>query len=496
VFPVAYSLSSRILQSKPLNVLKDIINKLPEKSENEVVVLPIVGTVWPDIFKGKNNSDKGRRRETEYESLFKELSEADPGIKFICPSRIIKNLHHLKKYYFPGVWASGKNHRQFVANNPEAGGLYAKMINVHTLIYNQLRGDKTRKRTALEDLWKAQDSNLFCPDSESSPGLLNSHLRKTAYHFLIEAEKIIREKEKFTPSLSVFDFDLDGVGEYIFKDEKITFCVKSKGAGIFELDYLPCAWNYLNTTAPRDGMLAPIGGKRNAFVDWLAPAKTLPEDAGSGGIKGGRFCGDEEFEVVETDRVRRKAVFTLPPRSGIPWGDVEITKTWQLKKNCIALEYALKNASAESLSFVFGTSIDLSFPGDGEGFLRIFSTSPQPSTNPPGDVSKVQNSGEGEKESIAIGSCSPPVDGTHNNGVGRSFQSTVRNVKTLEFQDIKNEAIITLEGSRSFNGRIFHICSGFSGKEDYQSTCVMPMMQVSLEKGKIWKISFSIKISS
>jgi len=447
VFPVAKDLGDKLLQGKPLKIVGELLDGLQEKSENNVVVFP-----------GRCGAD--------YENLFSELSTADPRVRFICPSRFYKNLHSLKKYYFPGIWASDINHRQFIANNPEADGLYAKMIYVHTLINNQLRGDKTRKRTALEDLWKAQDSCLFCHGNDSH-GLFHSNIRKTAYHFLIEAEKIIREKEKFTPSLSVFDFDLDGEGEYIFQDEKITCCVKSKGAGIFELDYLPCAWNYLDTIALREGYMAgspfgaPKGERRHAFVDWLAPAKTLPEDAGPAGIKGGRFCGMEEFDVVETDRVRRKAVFTLPPKAGLPWGCIEIAKTWQLKKNNIALDYALKNTSSESLSFVFGTSLDMSFPGEGEGFLRIL------------------NLNEGEKENIAI-----------------NEYSTVKNVKALEFQDMKNEAIITIEASRSFDGCIFHVRSDLSGREEYQSTCVMPLMQVSLEKGKTWKASFNLKISS
>ena len=444
VFPVAGNLGNKLLQGKPLETIGELLKKIPEQSENEVMVFPIANHV-------------------NYENLFKELSEADPMVRFICPSRIFKNLRSLKKYYFPGVWASGINHRQFIANNPEAGGLYAKMINVHTLINNQLRGDKTRKRTALEDLWKAQDSCLFSPGNDAIPGVFHSHIRKTAYHFLIEAEKIIREKEKFTPSISVFDLDLDGEGEYIFQDEKITCCVKSKGAGIFELDYLPCAWNYLDTIAPREGGSSgsPTGDKRAAFVDWLAPFGTLPEDAGPGGLKGGRFCGAEEFDAVEIDRVRRKAIFTLPPKLSLPWGEIEIVKTGQLKKNYIALEYALKNSGTGSLSFTFCTSLDLSFPGEGEGFLRVLNIS------------------EGEKEGVALnGSC------------------TIKNAKILEFQDMKNEAIITLEGSRGFDGRIFHIRSNFQGREDYQSTCVMPMMQVSLEKGKTWKTSFSLKISS
>ena len=73
---------------------------------------------------------------------------------------------------------------------------------------------------------------------------------------------------------------------------------------------------------------------------------------------------------------------------------------------------------------------------------------------------------------------------------------TFRNARGLELQDISNETLITLESSRSFDGRITHVRSGFSGNEEYQSTCVMPLFYVSLEAGKTWKTVFSLKFSS
>ena len=386
--------------------------------------------------------------EGAYADLFGELSAVSPNIEFTSPAKLVKNLKGLKKVYFPGVWAP----RQFLADHSEAGGIYAKMIYVHTLINNQLRGDKTRKRTATEELWKAQDSSIL---NLGSFGLMHSPVRKAAYRSLLEAEKITREKGKLTPSLSVFDFNLDGEGEYIFQDDKITCCIQSRGAGLFELDYLPCTWNYLDT-------LSSSGSERRcAFADWLAPEKTAPVLFGPAGVTGGRFCGEEDYEVSETDRIRRRAIFNLPPKPASPCGEIGIEKTWQLKKNSIALDYVLKNYSAGENRFIFSPSIDLSFPGEGDAYLRVLALR------------------EEEKENIQTGE-----------------ETTVQGVKALEFQDIKNEAVISLEANRFFNGRIFHIRSGPPGREEYQSTCLMPMFTVSLEGGKTWKTSFSLKISS
>lgn len=467
VFPVARAIGRDLQTSASasaasaggaLKTLSLFLEKIPD-GECPLVVFPFDGE---DGF----SSEPGK---PVYEKFFEELSGADSRIEFTTPSKVFKNLQGLNKVYFPCVWAPGYNAgcgtspRQFLADYPEAGGIYAKMIHVHTLINNQLRGDKSRKRIALEELWKAQDSGIFRLGASAFPGLLHSPVRKAAYRALLEAEKITREKGKFTPSLSVFDFDLDGEGEYIFQDDKLNCCIKSRGAGIFELDYLPGTWNYLDTLARGTGSGdSLLDAKRCAFVDWLAPAKIKSEDAGPDGIKGGRFCGHEEYAASETDRVRRRVTFTLPPRKDAAFGEISIEKTWQLKKNSIALEYALTHTGAKPLSFVFCPQADLSFPGEGDGYLRVLVIR------------------EGGKEGVAF-----------NEAV------TVQNIKALEFQDIKNETVITLESSRSFDACLFHIHpAGANSPADYQSTCVMPLFPVSLEAGKTWKATLALRISS
>ena len=157
VFPVASSLGRELKPGRAAGVLEELYEKLPDPQspradgEYPVVVFPFTGEDWS---------------ESAYEKFFEELSGGEGRIEFSFPARIFKNLRKLKKVYFPGVLAdvdsgNGIHHRQFLADHPEAGGIYAKMVYVHTLINNQLRGDKTRKQTALEELWKAQDSGVF-----------------------------------------------------------------------------------------------------------------------------------------------------------------------------------------------------------------------------------------------------------------------------------------------------------------------------------------------
>jgi hypothetical protein len=437
VFPVSGSVSRELEQGK-FQILDELLGILPPGEDYLVTAFPA------GFVNGKSGEN-----ELEYHRLFEEFSNADPRIEFTTSGRIFKTLKGLDKIYLSGCGEGGSKSRRFLVDYPEANGIYAKMIHTHVLI-NQLRGDKSRKRTALEELWKAQDSGVFSPCQGSFPGLCRSPVRKAAYRALLEAEKITREKRSVTPSLSVFDFDLDGTGDYLFQDEKLNCYIKSRGASIFELDYLPRTWNYLDTFAERDAPGIPPALRRCAFADWLVPkGKDIP---------GGRFLGAEDFEASETDRVRKIVRFRLPAKEGFPFGEIETEKTWQLKKNLLSLSYALKNTGKKTETFSLIPEIDLSFPGAGNSFVKILALK--------GNA----------KEEVVFGK-----------------EVFVNAAEALEFRDIKNEAVITLESPRPFDSRIFPVQNA---RGEYQSTCVRPLLPVSLEPGKTWETGFSLRISS
>jgi hypothetical protein len=436
VFPVSEKLS-RELEQGNFRMLDELPEALPPAKDYPV-------TAFPSGF----GNGSGGKNELEYHRLFEEFANADSRIEFTTPGKIFKTLKRLDKIYFSGSGESGFQPRRFLVNYPEANGIYAKMVHIHVLI-NQLKGDKSRKRIALEETWKAQDSSLFSPCRGSLSGLSRSPLRKAAYRALLEAEKIARDGKAFTSSLSVFDFDLDGTGDYLFQDENLNCYIKSRGACVFELDYLPRTWNYLDTYAEREAAEIPAD-RRCAFADWLVP--------GGKDISGGRFLGGEDFEAGEIDRVRKSVRFRLPAKGGLPCGEIETEKIWKLKKNLISLTYTLKNTGKNAEAFSLVPVIDLSFPGEGESFVRILA-----------------------------------VKGNAKEGVASGREVLVEGAASLEFRDIKNEALISLESGGNFDARIFPVRNG-SG--EYQSTCVMPLLPVSLEPGKSREIAFSLRISS
>ncbi|MDR2186258.1 MAG: DUF1926 domain-containing protein [Treponema sp.] len=483
VFPLAGKLRGAFAVERALPVLE----KFRDRSGEGVTA------VFPGRFFGDGESP-----ELRIHQFFEDLARSESFINFTSPSRYLKNAKLPVKAYFPASPVLGYGNkkagpeddlpqrkpgllpRQFLIIYPEANGIYSKMIFTHSLI-NQLRGDKSRKRTAQEELLRAQSFDAFCYLGDG--GIYRNMLRKAAYRALLGAEKITREKGIFIPSLLTFDFDLDGEEEYLFQDTHMNCYVKTSGAGIFELDYLPKNWNYLDTMArrrePDQGEEQPVDGyRRGAFLDRLVPSALSLEDARAGRFEGSRFCALETFKPVLVDRVHEKVRFRLAPKNPAPGGDAEgllfpeetpppepfggagLEKTYCLNRNILTVQYTLTNGGELPLDCTFIPEIDLSFFDDGEAFLRILALR------------------KGVKE----------------NAGGAEITAA----EGLEFLDIKNEDIISLSMDRSCDVWLIPIKTRCRIRDRitdrYQSTCIMPRFPLSLEPGASWNAEFKLKI--
>jgi hypothetical protein len=461
IFPLSGRLKDELSRARPSQVLDRLLGEfLPENGE--------IFSVFPDrVFTGEG---EGAAPETKIHRFLEDLSRAaENSIELTLPGRYLKNRRTFKKAYFP-CSAS----RQFLIRYPESNGLYSKMMFTHVLI-NQLRGDKARKRNAREELWKAQGYNAFCHAGDE--GIYCHRLRNASYQAILEAERITREGGDFIPSLMIFDFDLDGEAEYLFQDNRTNYYIKPEGAAVFELDYLPKTWNYMDTFSRRreaategpltDGGPLEDGYRRAAFLDRLAPLNTTLKDALENRFAGSRFCGNERYEPVEVDKLQKKVRFRLSPAnegpvSGGSFRAIELEKTYQLKDDILTLTYSLQNRGDDRQCFKFIPQIDFSFPGEGEPFLRVFTFNSE------------------VKEPV------PPEAGA------------ITRVQGVELQDLKNETILNLRSTGTFDLWILPIrtrnfVSG-SLQERYQSTCIMPVQEVSLGPGAAWQNEFTLRI--
>jgi hypothetical protein len=445
----------------------------------------IQGPVFTALEKIASETPSGKERllllasnpanEKDMNDLFEDLCRCEAFVDFTTPGKVYKSKKDYKKAYFyassekePGTKTVPSHPKDFLVNYPEANGIYAKMIFTGVLI-NQVKGDKTRKRVAQEEYWKAQGYDaLFRTESG---GIYRNTLRNAVYHSLLLAEKTTRKKGVFIPSLVTFDIDLDGEEEYLFQDDHINCYVKSRGAAVFEFDFLPQAWNYLDTFSannPQGKEQGPLL-KRMAFTDILADTAVPCAALADTGFAAGkddpriRYCGREQYLVKETDKTREKAGFVLGPAQGSRAVDsIEIVKQYHLKKDALHVRYSLTNLGKERGEFNFVPRIDLSFPGEGHLYQRIAKITAR---------------------------------GREDFGEGEALQ-----VLGLEFGDIKNELLITVSSDKAFDCRLVSIgapCPVLGlEKRFYQSTCVLPLSSLSLEPGASWSADYTLKITS
>jgi hypothetical protein len=370
-------------------------------------------SVFPSSFSGGNSDGTA---EDSVVSFFSELSECESKINFSLPSRLMKNVSFQRKIYFPY-----KAMKQFLIEYPETGHLYSKMVFVRTLV-DQLRGDKIRKRHAYEELWKAQDSSLYCGEQR---GINGTAVRKAAYQALLEAEKMTRyHNNSFVQSLVVFDFNFDGVNEYLFHGEDINCFISVTGAGIFELDYIPCPWNY--------GVMAGANGGRYLFHDTIAPPDITPARIRSEVYSGARLCGAELYDMTAIDRQRCRVSFKRPALAdGGNFSGIEIEKTYNLKKNEVGVAYRITNAGKTELDFIFMPELNMAFPNDDENSLRIYSYNEYGSFSDHSEKRTARPLGTDAKD------------------------LNVLDAAAVDFQDINNEVIINLSADTVFDAWIF-----------------------------------------
>jgi len=438
VFPVSLTASAALAEKSTSHFFIEYVKNMEEDFS---VSTGGIAAVFPE----KAASSAQESADTAWHRFFEELSLSKDIVETVLPGKIIKNIKTYKKASFPNSSSFGNNFspRRFLIDTCEANGIYSKMVFTNVLI-NQLKGDKSRKLNAREELWKAQDSSLFTPGE----GTHRNELRKEAYSSLLRAERLSREKGRFISSLIQYDFDFDGLKEYLFQDARINCYIQLKGAGIFELDYLPKDWNYLDCGSTAYG----ASGRRAAFVDTLVPQGTQTSDAEGEILAPSRKCFNEQFEPLSQDR-KGKACFRLPASGTEPLCCIEIEKCYVLKRDILTVTYTLKNTAKETEKFILITEIDFSFAGEGDEFVRFYSTDPTGNDIP----------------------------------IGR----TLTNIEGLKILDVKNEVQLLLGSAKAFSGSLVPALND----NFYQANRILSQFAISLEGGETWTNEFSLKFS-
>jgi hypothetical protein len=348
--------------------------------------------------------------------------------------------------------------RQFFVRYPESGLMYAKMMHTHVLV-NQLRGDRYRKRAAQNELWKGQSHHAYW--FGGSGGLHANAQRKAVYRSLIEAEKIIRATEIFAPSIIGVDFDADNGTEYLYQGSELNAYLHARGGALFELDFLPAAWNYLDTLVSRerdrrDADLLP----RHAFIEHFLDDATGPADFAAS-ADGTAVFARTVWQTAELNRTLPEVLLRAEGtvRAGGREAAVRIEKRYVFRPRSIDVYYRVA-AGSEGLRSRLGVEINVSLasrsPADGRLFLI------------------------GEDASTEIG--------TEAREIGSATGLLVR--------DVPNGVSITLLSAAPFRCWSLPVETApvppNGGEPEYQCQCLVPLWDLDLGPGAAWENHLSI----
>jgi len=331
--------------------------------------------------------------------FFEELSKNRSWINVVHPGKLIKQKPlRKKKVYFPGVvneslmkwilpadsardyqeftkrfsqnsntgnWFFGGHFRQILSKYPESNLLYSRMIYTHILV-KQLRGDRYRKKTANQELWRAQSHFPFWHGPE---GFLYTALyRHRAYQALIESEKIARgpSASQFVSSLTAHDYDMDGEKEYIYRSKLYNAFTHKKGGVIVELDYMSSPWNYFNTLAAHKEFYQNGGNydriPRFNYLDHFFDGETNLESFRQG-VRNEAVFWDKDFDVSAYERDHSSvSLFSKAQVKGVTGThEIELSKKFIFKDKYLTLKISLKNNSTITANLRYGCEFNLSF---------------------------------------------------------------------------------------------------------------------------------------
>lgn len=347
IFPVAGELSNLLGNVRPADYLKKL-----EAGQKRVYTI-LVDTM--QLLDRKNLFEENGW----FDDFLDHMKGSEAFVLTKHPRIIINRYSRLERLYLPCSQPYTYNEnsepggffRQKLSCNPVANNLYGKMVYTYQLV-NSIKGDRSRKKSAREELWKGQCNEAFW----LTDYIENHKMRKSLYRSFMEAEKITREKGIFKPSITVTDMDLDGRNEYLYQSQNLNCYINPQYGSIYEIDYLPCAWNY-GDTFPCGASLFPLP---SSFCDSIT--ETVPKRIID--LKTAQKCIEYTTDLV--DRDQKEILFStdlaIPAKRGNPQ-HMRIVKRYQFKKNTIAIEYSLPAGENEQNfdSHYLSTQLSLSF---------------------------------------------------------------------------------------------------------------------------------------
>ena len=239
----------------------------------------------------------------------------------------------------------------------ESKKLYNRMMYL-SLLVNQCKTDKMRKKTAREKLWQAQNGmTLLCTANEPQ---FNATYRQQAYKYLNEAEKMLRGDGKFEESVTCYDYDNDGIDEYVCRMEQYFAYISLAGGSVPELDIIKDYCNYADNLKRKfefDGH--DDNYERGFFIDHLFTENQLElyirgEPAGDGVFSRIQYSQLKYISKHHEVQLCARAVWK-------PTGQtIYLRKKYVINSTGMYVQYIIRNESEKPLKAKFAVESNIS----------------------------------------------------------------------------------------------------------------------------------------
>lgn len=255
-----------------------------------------------------------------------------------------------------------KTAKQLIICSTHARLLYAKMMYVHNIAM-QIKGDKQRKHHALSELWKAEQGVFFISSDRGYASAGSA--QRTAYKYLLTAEKVARTPGVFNNSLITFDFNFDGVREFLSQRELMNMYVQLPGGLIFEFDIFSSYKNY--AAVPRQP-----GG---IFIDYVLSEQDVVHLRENPGHAVPTVFSHTPYQEIGFDPIKHELTLRAEGIFEEFNQPVSLKKQYFFKSEGVQVQYILKNESPLNLSAFFAVEMNLAVHGtdDAAPELVVFS---------------------------------------------------------------------------------------------------------------------------
>lgn len=275
----------------------------------------------------------------------------EENIEFSNPEKYFKSNPRFIKTFIPSnssIKIREENinaTRNIFTKYPESINLYARTVHAGNFI-NLSKGDKFRKKTARENLWKAQNYVPYI----NQDNYLGVFQRQNAYKIILQSEKSIKDIST-VKTFSSFDYDMDGYKEYLCQFPNYSAFISLRGGTLFELDIHNVFINY-------------VGEKRKLFQDFILDKENLSslEQYSDSKFNENPVFQDLIFSETKISKTRNEIQLCAEGFIGKQKQAIQLKKTYTFNESGVQVQYILHNNSVNKINCILAVEANLALP--------------------------------------------------------------------------------------------------------------------------------------